>query len=73
MAKRHGGKEDEGTAGGDDREPGGIAHRPAWHAGHLPRMPRTPSDDEPDFVTGLLRERSLDGLLGDGAEDPPDS
>ena len=70
MPKRHGSEENEGAPEGDDREPRVTPQRPAWRTGHLPRMPRPRSDDEPGFVTGWLRERSLDGLFEDQADDP---
>jgi hypothetical protein len=36
-------------------------------------MPRDASDDEPDWVTGWLHERLLDGLFAEpGREDPPE-
>ena len=70
MPKRHGSEENEGAPEGDDREPRVTPQRPAWQTGHLPRIPRPASDDEPDFVTGWLRERPLGGLFEDQAEDP---
>jgi hypothetical protein len=69
MPKRHRGEQDEGTPGGDDREPGLGAQRPVWQTGRLPRMPRDPSDDEPDFITRWFRGRSLDDVFEDRAQD----
>ena len=65
--KRHGGsKKDKGAAGGDDRVSEATTTRTGWQPGHLPRMPDV--GGEPDWVTGLLQERLLGGLL----EDPGD-
>jgi hypothetical protein len=69
MPKRRRGEKDQGTQSGDDRGPGAAVPPSTWHKGHLPGMPRDPSDNEPDFITGWLRERSLDGLFEDRAED----
>jgi hypothetical protein len=69
MATPRSGKQDERAPGGDDREPGATAKRPAWQKGHLPRMPRDSSDDEADWVTGWFHERLLDGLSEQRAED----
>ena len=69
MPKQDSGEDNERGQSGDDREPGAAVQPSTWHKGHLPRMPRDPSDNEPDFITGWLRERSLDGLFEDRAED----
>jgi hypothetical protein len=69
MAKPRGGQDDQGAPGGEDRESEAAAKRPAWHAGHLPHMPRDASGDEPDWVTGWFHERLLDGLSEQRAED----
>jgi len=61
---QHRGEKDQGTQSGADREPGAAVQPSTWHKGHLPRLPRDPSDNEPDFITGWLRERSLDGPAG---------
>jgi hypothetical protein len=69
MAKPRSSQEGQRAPGGDDRESEASAKRPAWHAGHLPRMPRDASDDEPDWVTGWFHERLLEGLSEERAED----
>jgi hypothetical protein len=69
MATPRSGKEPEGVSSGDDRRSEATAKRPGWQTGHLPRMPRDASDDEPDWVTGWFHERLLDGLFEERAED----
>jgi hypothetical protein len=51
------------------KRPDGAGKRPGWQAGRLPRMPAAAPGEEPDWVTGLLHERLLDGLLEDQAGD----
>jgi len=36
-------------------------------------MPVAASDDEPDWITGFLHDRLLDGLFEERAEDQEDS
>ena len=62
-------QDDHGPVGSDGRGAGATARRPGWHAGHLPHMAGAGSGEEPDWVTGLIQERLLDGLFQDGAGD----
>jgi hypothetical protein len=70
MPKRHStGQKHHGPEGSDGPEPESARKRSGWQAGHLPHMPGAASGEEPDWVTGFLKERVLDGLFQDGAGD----
>jgi hypothetical protein len=62
-------QDDHGPGDSDVRESGTAARRSGWQAGHLPRVPGAVSGEEPDWITGLLQDRLLDGLFQDGAGD----
>jgi hypothetical protein len=67
MSKRHRGEKDEVAPGSDEGESTHSATRPTWRTGHLPHIPRDPSEE--DFVTGWFHERLLDGMNEDRADD----
>jgi hypothetical protein len=67
MSKRHRDKKDENAPVDDGGESGVTPERPAWQTGHLPHIPRDPSEE--DFITGWFHERLLDGLFEARADD----
>jgi hypothetical protein len=70
MPKRRSARQDDhGPEYGDGRESGAAARGRGWQAGHLPHVPGAGSGEEPDWVTGLIQERLLDGLFQDRAGD----
>ena len=68
-SKHSASQDDDGLEGSDGPEPESASKRSQWQAGHLPHMAGGPSGEEPDWVTGFLQERLLDGLFQDEAGD----